>query len=414
VTEKKPDNKPTSQVEDTDNTEDIIDVEVIETSDPDTDAPHVQESTGSQSNSETRPTTNPPEKRPTPWGWITAFILAAFIGGLFSADYAKSQLETLGLIEKTVQPTIGANNNTVQELISRLSDIDKNTQRLETFSAEQETIIKQLLAKQEALEKTLTSPSSDTNQAIPTYDPSELDAVRNDIEKLSQDLLRLATIKSDDTPEVSRIESAVAVTNAEVNNLQQKLSELETALNTVASGAIHASPQGRLVLLLTQMKEKAASGLSFASDIQALRVDLVNLPALDQQAIGAELAKLEATGGIITPYDTLLRSFDETARNIMHAQEKNEGSFLTSLFTVRKRGAGAEGLEGQLYNAEKRLIARDIEGAVSILAAIDSPVRDAGDIWIKNAEQNINTLKALDAILFRISGKPMATAGVNQ
>jgi hypothetical protein len=396
VTDKTTNKEPESQESKPDESDDIIDVEVVETIN--------HNDTG---------TLSAPQK-PKPWGWIIACILMAFIGGLFSAEYAREGLRTLGLIDKKPEPSATINDTALADLQSRVSELMTNTERLEAFSGQQETIIANLRSKQNDIETNLNALSDVKITRPLSSDTSALETIRQDIEEISKDLTRLASIKTDSNPDLARLESAIAVTNAEATAIKQKITNLETALNSMASNAIEASPQGRLVLLITRMKEKATNGLSFANDINALRIDLVNLPALDQQAIGSELGKVEQTNGLITPYNTLLTTFDKAARNIIHAQEKSEGSFLASLFTVRKRGPGAQGIEGLLYNAEKRLIARDIKGAVSLLNTINTPAKDAASIWITNAQQHVSVLEALDTILLRISTSQSNAAEVNQ
>ena len=391
-----PDNIESDKIEADD---DIIDVEVIETVSQNQNNTAAPSSKASQS------------KKTTPWGWITALILAAFIGGLFSAQYAKEGLITLGLLEPE---TTVISNPANPEIETKINALQADTERLTNFSGQHETILNALSAKQTEIENALQNLPASTATELQPIDTEALDAIKNDITRLSENLTRLAAIKNDSDPALTRLESAVTVTNAETAALKQQIDDLQSALNTIASGALETSPRGRLILLLTRMKEKAQAGLTFKSDIQALRVDLSTLPALDQQVVGSEISKLETTGGLITPYDILLRDFDAVASAAAQAQDKSEGSFLTNLFTVRQRGTNAQGIDAILFQAEKRLLSRDIDGAAALMNELDTPAKDAASIWIENAKQHTDTLKVLDAIIFRISRNQTPSQGAGQ
>ncbi|UTW55303.1 COG4223 family protein [Kordiimonas sp. SCSIO 12610] len=380
----------------------IIDVEVIETNETD------NQNTATQTIAQQKPPSR------TPWGWITALMLAAFIGGLFSAQYAKEGLITIGLMEPTVSSSADNSAADLSQIETTLTALSTDIKTLQNNNAQYENTLEAILNTQNALGLDIAALKSKPEEAGVAIDGDALASIKRDIETLSNDLTRIANIKNDNQPSVSRLQSAVAVTNAETDALKQKIIELEAALNSVASNNIEASPQGRLVLLLSRMKDKASTGLSFKNDINSLRADIINLPALDQQIIGAELAKLEETDGLITPFDTLLRSFEPVARSIMQAQEKSDGSFLTSLFTVRRRSADATGIEGILYNAETRLVARDIEGAIALLEALEGPARETAQTWTSNAKRHVDTINALDRMLVRISNVNIITAGDQQ
>ena len=378
-----------NQIED----EGIIDVEVIETSssDRETDAETPKKSSAGK-----------------PWGWLTATALMLFIAGIFTAPYAREGLITIGILPNTPQETGQTDglDETGQEIASLRDEID----RLKIYSGQQEATLQALRENLFALEGSIETLKTTDAAATPTPALSSasvgaVEDLKRDVSRLSEDLTRLASIKSDAGPDSARLDSAIAVTSAETAALNDRVRTLESALEAIEAGRLETSPRGRLVLQLSRIKDKALTGLAYGADLAGLRADLAALPALDQQAAGADLLILERHGGMVAPFDRLLEEFDQVATDIVRAQEKADGSFLEKLFTVRRRDAGASGLDAQLYNAERRLYARDLEGAIIQLEGLEGPAGDAASLWLSKASAHLETRKAFDSLIARIAGR---------
>ena len=376
--------------------DDVIDVEVIETSETVTPQPSIA--------------ANNAPKKSKPWGWMFAGVLVVFIGGIFSAPYAREGLVTIGLLEKQAAPTAQTPANLDADTKATIDDLKSAVSRLTAFTGQQEAIIQTLSRDLQTANSRLEEianrePVANGETVSTSIDTAALDALQQDVTRLSEDVSRLASIRTSDTPSTARIDSALAVTNAETAALRQKIADLESALEAVESGRLETSPRGRLILLLSRIKDKAFAGLSFGNDLDGLRADLASLPALDQQVIGADLLALQETGGLITPFDTLLANFDTVATDIVHAQEKSDGSFLQKLFTVRRRDAGATGVDAVLYDAEKKLLVRDIEGAVEEIEALEGAAKEAASTWLAQANTHLKARAAFDSLIARISGR---------
>lgn len=343
----------------------------------------------------------PRAKPSTKWGWISTTVLAAFIGGVYAAPYFKDGLSTLGLLP--------ASPPVLQESSVNLAPLQKNIQDLEA----------QLLRHREILaqhEEQIASSSQNTTQltdqvsrlattpAGATTQPSaEIVALKETVSRLTNDIARLANLSSGDNPAVEQLTGSIALLRAESEQIQARFSALETALSDLQAGSIDASPRGRLLLSLSRIKERAMKGFAFTSDIEALRPDIAALSALDQQLLGAELAVLQEASAGVSTYERLVQDFDRMAAAALQSAQKEEGGFLSSLFTVRRTDAAATGNDAIFLVAERQLALRDLTGAISELEKLTGAALAASEAWRSNARKLTRVESAFDRTITTIT-----------
>ncbi|MCK0070330.1 COG4223 family protein [Kordiimonas laminariae] len=334
-------------------------------------------------------------------GWITAGVLAAFVGGLFAAPYAEKQLIALGLLNEGV--SVGTVPASVPFDSSALeAEIDALKASLATY--------KEILAQQSAditaantaradLQRQLELAAA-SNPAVGNIDDSaQLVTLKADVERLTGDIARLSALNSEADPEVSQLRGALTLAKAENAQFKARLDAIENSVTAVQAGALEASPRGRLVLALVRLKDRVLAGLDFSSELDALRTDIADLPAIDQQLMGAEFARLETHSAGISPYISLVRDFDAAVSGALTAGEKADGGFLSSLFTSRRTDAGASGDDAVFLQAERRLAARDTAGALKALEALSVPVKEAMAPWTAKAKAYVEADAAVSRMI---------------
>jgi len=348
-------------------------------------------------------------------GWITAAILAAFMGGVYASPYFEAGLVSLGLrsAPKPSEQAASAQNTVdLAPLETEIADMKAALARHQEIMAQQQLVAVENSQAQDQIRKDVDLLAGAQNPASTITSSADIVGLKAEIMRLSDDLARLSTLNSEADPAVSQLSGALALTRAESAQLKARLDAVEGMLQAVEAGALEASPRGRLVLSLSRMKDRALAGLSFAADVTGLRADISKLPALDQQLMGAEIAVLAGAGAGIQPYASLVRDFDPAVASALRAGEKADGSFLSSLFTSRRTDAGATGDDAVFVKAERLLLARDVAGAVEVLATLDGAVAEVITPWRAAAETYVAVGRAFDRLIKAAAqAGPVAAAG---
>ncbi len=375
---------------------DIIDVEVV--------------------TEEVAPSPEPTTAKSTPQtsksGWVTAAILTGFIGGLYTAPYFKEGLITVGLLPPA--PTIVAGTSVdLTPLETSLADLKAEITRHREILAQHENQISSASESRKTLSEALnslelTAPvvASETDLAS-----TELTTLKAATERLSNDVARLATLNAEGNPTVTQLTGSLAILKAETEQITSRFSALEATLAEIQAGALDASPRGRLLLTLSRIKERSLKGLAFGSELEALRPDISALSTIDQQLIGAELAVLQQASSGIETYEQLARGFDAMAATALQSAQKEDGNFLSSLFTVRRTDAGASGNDAIFMAAERKLARHDIVGTVTELEKLEGAALTSTEVWRKQAKQFSDTARAFERIISTITNSPQSVGG---
>lgn len=384
---------------------DVIDAEIID--DSTASAP---QDAGAQA----RPVSSAPApaRKSGRLGWYVAGLLAAFIGGVAVTPYAKSSLQDLGLLaapeplaESLAPAASGVDQAAIAAQQARIEDLERR------LSLQQETIAQYrddaaaAAGARDALQRDVALLAAQTPAAADGSAPTEtIRALETQVARLSDELARLTLLTEGENPAVTNLTGSLALARAETGQLKSRLDSLSAALEAMQAGSIDASPRGRLLLSLARLKDQALDGEPLGSGLDAFRIDIAALPALDQQLAGADIAVLAAHADGITPYASLVRDFDGVARAAKQAQEKTDGSMLANLFTVRRTDAGATGIDAQLLAAERRLLARDLEGAVVALGGLSGDALEAVTPWRDRAQAHGDVLAAMARLQRTLAG----------
>lgn len=335
-------------------------------------------------------------------GWITAGLLAAFVGGLFAAPYASESLRDLGLLP----PAPGAESAAIgpealaaiEAVESRASDLALTLERHQEILAQHEAAIGDAATARSQMQNDIALAA--VSAGVPAGDavPADVSAIEARLQALTDEVARLATISTEENPQVAGLNGAVALARAEAAQLREKLQAIEGVVADLQAGSLEVSPRGRMLLALTRLKDQAALGLPIGTELDVLRAEMATLPALDQQLIGADVAVLTNHSDGIRPFQALVRDFGGAASAAKRAQEKSDGSVLASLFTVRRTDDGATGIDAYLLDAERRLLARDVDGALDALKPLTGDASDAMDMWRSAATAYVDVTSALDRL----------------
>lgn len=359
-----------------------------------------------------------PSKKPSRAGWIIAFILAAFIGGLIAAPFARVGLEDLGILSPA--PTLVATGFPDIGDTSVITDLNAQTADMAAKILQQQEMIAALTVRLEAMTAESTQLRSDLSLLATTnvgststqIDNVSLAAVKADIDRITSDVAQLKALAGDTNPEVAALTGSLALARAETSQLKAKIDAVETVIEGLQAGALAATPRGRMLVVLGRIKEQAQAGLAFGADLSALRLDIAELPALDQQLVGADFATLSQHADGVVSFEMLHQRFGDAARTIKLEQEKETGGLLANLFTVRRTDDGATGIDAVLLEAEKRLTVRDVAGAITALSGLEGRAGTAATAWVSSAQAYHDTMAALDRVMRAVAGPaPLVGAG---
>lgn len=357
-----------------------------------------------------------PKARSSRAGWYSAGLLAAFIGGVFAAPYGEKGLQSLGILAPSPPGAAGAgpDQQTTDALASlerQLADMGVSATRFQEILAQQAARLDKADAARQQIsdDVALIAAQQGRIDAGAGADTQAIQQIETRLAEITAELARLAALSGSGDPEITGLTGSVALARAETNQVKAKLALLEAALQEMQAGALDVSPRGRLLLALGRLKDQAVSGGPLGGELDAIRMDIAELPALDQQLIGAEVSILLANRQGIETYESLTRGFDGVANGAKKAQEKADGSFLASLFTVRRTDENATGIDAILLSAEKRLALRDLDGALEALAGLSGDGAEAVADWKQSATAHRDVLAAFDRLLRQVSAS--ATGG---
>ena len=343
-------------------------------------------------------------------GWISAGFLAAFIGGVFAAPYGERGLRSIGILAPVAPALDGteldrATDERLTALASQMSALDVSVSRFQEILAQHAAQLGEATVARKQIGDDIALIAGQPGQinADAGENAQTVQQLEAGLAKLTGEVARLAALSGSDDPEITGLMGSIALARAETNQLKTKLALLDAAMQQMQAGALDVSPRGRLLLVLGRLKDRALEGSPLGGELDAIRLDIAELPALDQQLIGADVAILAANQLGIEPFEKLTRSFDAAASAAKKAQEKADGSLLASLFTVRRTDDNAVGIDAVLLAAEKRLAARDLEGALAALNELPSGGADATAAWKQKAGAHRDVLAAFDRLLRRIS-----------
>ncbi len=350
-------------------------------------------------------------------GWISAGLLAAFIGGVFAAPYGAEGLRSMGILAPVTPTIVEAGPNQATEanmaaLASQLSELDVTVSRFQELLAEHTTQLNEATAarKQIGDDVALIAGQPGRINVDAGASSQAVQQLEARLTEITGEVARLAALSGSDDPEITGLTGSIALARAETNQLKTKLALLEAAVVQMQAGALDVSPRGRLLLVLGRLKDRALAGSPLGGELDAIRLDIAELPALDQQLIGADVAVLAANQQGIEPFENLTRSFDAVASAAKKAQEKADGSLLASLFTVRRTDENAVGFDAVLLTAEKRLAVRDLDGALTALDELPSSGAEAIADWKQKAIAHRDVLAAFDRLLRKISASTTGDA----
>lgn len=348
-------------------------------------------------------------------GWVAFGFLAAFVGGLFAAPYASESLRDLGLLPSVTtneQPPAGADFAAALEAAeARTQDLALTLERHQEILSQHESALTEATSARAQLQSDIALAAGSNSQLNDGEVSVDLSSVEARIAALTDEVARLATLSAEENPQVAGLNGAVALARAEAAQLREKLQALESIVTELQAGSLEVSPRGRMLLALSRLKDQAARGLSIATDLDVLRADMATLPALDQQLIGADVAVLTNHPDGVRTFEALVRDFGSAASAAKRAQEKSDGSVLASLFTVRRTDDGADGIDAILLDAERRLLARDVAGALDAMKVLTGDALAATSLWREAATSYVNVTSALDRLQRAIAQTSPQTGG---
>lgn len=379
--------------------DDIIDAEVID------EAPAPEPARPAAGTTDT-PQTNRKGGFAAKAGWSVSALLAAFVAGVYLAPQFSDGLVALGLREAPAalpSTNDSSRDEDIGALRQLLEDQGKTVEAMATLLQQHENALSDAVAARQKLTDDIGLLAAQGAGAGPVTDPAALARLQSEIERLTADVARLSSLAGEADPSVTQLTGALALARAETGQMKARLAAIEDAMQAVEAGALEASPRGRLVLALGRLRDRARAGQPYATGLAALRTDFARLPAIDQQIIGAELAVLEENGTGVAAYETLVGEFDAVAAAVVKAQDKEDGGFLTGLFTSRRTDAGATGVDAVLLKAERSLLARDVPGALAALDGLEGAALDATGVWRDRATRHVAVSRAFDRLTAQVA-----------
>lgn len=383
---------------------DVVDAEIVEdneTSEPPSAEPKTIEAS------------SPAKTKSSKAGWIVAGLLAAFTGGLFAAPYAENGLRTIGLLP-ALPPAASTGTPTLPPeltaLETQVSDLTLAVSRHQEILAQHEQSFSDAAAARTQLGNDVALIAGQQGAATADSSPADIGPLRDRVAALTDEVARLAALSGGPTPEVAGLSGSVALARAEAAQLKTKLEALEAVVVELQAGSLDVSPRGRMLVAIGRLKDQASRGMPLGGELTALRADIALMPALDQQMIGADVAILTQHPDGVRPYEALVRDYGGAASAAKRAQEKADGSLLANLFTVRRTDEGATGIDAVLLEAERRLLARDVAGALDALQPLTGPAAEALALWRAPAEAYVDVMAALDRLQRAVAASPATPA----
>lgn len=375
------------------------------------------------------------------WAWRMVILLVAFIGGLFAAPQFEKGLIFLGLKDQaTITPIITTKDNgsnlpliTIDDLKAsndRIAILEKKITELTAQSSQQNTTmvrvenqkkIQDISGQLVTLQKDINTLAGKSVGKDILSGPTQqnFDALKTSVENMQQSMYRLAQLSNDQNQQsstsigdVEQMKGALALARAENQKLSTRLQAIETMMLTIKQSSVQSNPRGRLVLSIAQLRAKLLSGQPYGTDLIALKPDLDLLGTGDQVQAYSLVKEMQALGGQVTTLAELKASYATMAKAVKKAEVKAENSFFADMFTVRKTGADAVGIDKTLFQAETALTARDLAGAISILhKGLTGTTQGQAASWLKQASDHMTAESKLDNLLRIVAGSTAASGG---
>lgn len=387
-------------------------------------------------------------------GWWTAFILAVFVGGLFSAPMIEKSLIKLGVMDESLlasgyysqQDGIafqGFLQDQIKLVTAKVADLEEKIERLSVPSGNTGSLpTPQLLQDQKAtLEKLRTdldllagklaglqSGQGGSDNQGSVSDPAlsqALARLSNTVTQQQGEINRLAQLISDravksastslDTGDLSAkitsLEGALTLERENNSLLKARLDSFEAMLNGLEKSTVKASPRGRLVLALSTAQASLMRGDDIRAALDSLRPDIELLPVKDQVDAFTLLRAVRQNGTKVERLSSLQSRYGAMASAVKKAEGEAESGLFSNYITLRKKGEEAQGVDKILYQAETALNAGRLEMAVDILKKdLSPPLQQVASDWLNAAEQKITAEKLLAQLASTITEKTAPVA----
>ncbi|GAB4149794.1 MAG: hypothetical protein Tsb0016_21250 [Sphingomonadales bacterium] len=182
--------------------------------------------------------------------------------------------------------------------------------------------------------------------------------------------------------------------------LEQSLAMLDARLAAIEQKRDAGNARDMAVLALRQLSRSVLSGRPYGADLAELR-GLLGEGGIDSAA----LSVLEAYGarGVPTPADLEARFLNQAKDWLVAAQTPADAGMLDRLWaraqamiSVRRTDIGeGDSAEALLAQAERRLAARDLDGAVKAVERLPAPGLAAAKPWLEEANARLAAEQAL-------------------
>ncbi|MFC3052189.1 hypothetical protein [Kordiimonas pumila] len=332
--------------------------------------------------------------------WLLCGLLAAFIAGAISFPYMREALVQIGLAPASPIQNI---NQAVPDYSGALEDINK------TLARHQEVLAQQAaqLADRATSEPSVMAASGETAAL-----QAEVNAVKQQLAaqqtRMAETVASIEAASTGDSHlqagQVAALQTEIAGLKAALAENQRQQTTLITAyterLKGLEGGSIALSPRGRLYLALVDMRDRATAGEYVADDLSHI--------IQDERFLGQEdaLARLEALRDwyVAMPDKTMDKAALEelltaAVREYVSARQKENGSFLQNLFTVRRTGTAATGDDALLNTAEESMAAGNIKAALRAISGLEAQKGPMLQNWIRAAEQYLEVEKRFDDVI---------------
>ena len=276
--------------------------------------------------------------------WGIAFLLLAFIGGIFAEPLAEQGLKRLGLMkedppqaEAVAQPAIDLTpiNSAQQQQKERIASLEA------AFTTQSESL-KSLQNENAALKRDITTLAT----GLPAGEQAEISSqllidMGKRLELAEAALIDVKTKRVENATEnstVARLDGELKLARAETAQLLERLSLFEKSFEVSQSQKLADSAEGRAALTLHRLYLSATAGADFSADIAALKPDLAKVPLPDLQNVSQSLGTLEANQSGIATQSDIVRGFNALIPELLKANvaETNTG-WLANFFTVRDK-----------------------------------------------------------------------------
>jgi len=303
------------------------------------------------------------------------------------------------------------NGVTVADIQTELSaEIENNSDRISqntTVTKEQDAALQAIASRLDAIDdkfEHLTDSLAATSSLSDALD--SLNTRVESIEALAADMSQVVA-KLEKRPVAATLSNEVIEAyNSEVSKLMETMAaqrkEVETLLDEANAEKARTSEIARNTqarITLNALQTAFNSGQGFAAELE-------EFSKLSTNPIPSNLLEIAATG--VTGLETLSDAFPEAARGASAAERSGDSydgttqsllGFLKSQVQARsvtpKEGTGADAV---LSRAEAALRGGQLEIAVKEVQTLQSPAKEAMEVWQSKAQERLNLIEALNSL----------------